>query len=683
MDSFPDDCLPPQGFFESKLALYNSITAWSLTRGYAFTIHRSTREKNGKLTVIYACDRGGKPRRVAENISKKTCTRKTDCPFSIIAKESAAGWNLKHRLDRQSWFHNHEPSQHPSAHPAHRQLSTDVQKQVKTLLDVGVQPKEIRTVVRQGGSLAGRKDIYNHIAEARRDAYQGESSIHALANQLDKKGFWNRIQFADDGRVTAVLFAHPGSIAYLHSYPELLILDCTYKTNKYKMPLLDMVGVDAAGRSFCIAFAFLSGEAEADFTWALDRLKSLYQSSNTPLPSVILTDRCLAAINTCTALFPDATTLICVWHANKAVLAKCKPAFREDEEWSTFYGFWHSVIRSVTEEAYNSNLQEFKKKYNRSNLNEIGYIMETWLIPWKEKLVRAWVDQATHFGNTATSRAEGIHSLLKKYIYKSTFNLFEAWKAIQLALDNQLAELQLNQANQQVRIPQDLDKQLYGVVRGWVSHEALRLVEKQRVLLQERKKGDISTAPACSGAFSRVYGLPCWHTLQLRQEGALLLEDFHSHWRLTREGKPQLLLEPLQCIEPKRTQTTASATSTKREPSLFESVEKAQKPKAPSTCSKCHQVGHHMKSKICPLRYSEHELPSQEAQEHLPTPPDEVHELTEEERPPTITLPITLPPATPPPPQQAPQTPGLRTRRRAQPPGFYTQLHTGKSTKRR
>ena len=32
------------------------------------------------------------------------------------------------------------------------------------------------------------------------------------------------------------------------------------------MPLLDMIGVDAAQRSFCIAFAFLSDKTEEDYT---------------------------------------------------------------------------------------------------------------------------------------------------------------------------------------------------------------------------------------------------------------------------------------------------------------------------------------------------------------------------------------------------------------------------------
>jgi len=43
------------------------------------------------------------------------------------------------------------------------------------------------------------------------------------------------------------------------------------------MPLLDIIGVDTTGRSFYIAFAFLSGETEEDYTWVLERLKTLYE----------------------------------------------------------------------------------------------------------------------------------------------------------------------------------------------------------------------------------------------------------------------------------------------------------------------------------------------------------------------------------------------------------------------
>jgi hypothetical protein len=100
-------------------------------------------------------------------------------------------------------------------------------------------------------TIATQQGIYNRIADARREVCQGLSSINALADQLFREGFWSQFQTGSDGRVKAVLFAHPESVAYLQAYPEVLILDCTYKTNKYGMPLLDLIGVDSSTFVLC------------------------------------------------------------------------------------------------------------------------------------------------------------------------------------------------------------------------------------------------------------------------------------------------------------------------------------------------------------------------------------------------------------------------------------------------
>jgi hypothetical protein len=92
---------------------------------------------------------------------------------------------------------------------------------------------------------------------------------------------------------------------YLKAYPDLLFLDCTYKTNKYGMPLLNMININACQQSFCIAFAFLNSEAKQDFIWALDRLRSLYKLCNTRFPSIILTDRNKAYMNAVESCFPS------------------------------------------------------------------------------------------------------------------------------------------------------------------------------------------------------------------------------------------------------------------------------------------------------------------------------------------------------------------------------------------
>jgi hypothetical protein len=216
--TFPDDCLPPECDYESRDALFAAINAWATSRGYAFTTGKSTKSTSGRCTVTYACDRFCKPPNASKERQRKTTTRGTGCPFSVLATESLdkSIWSVRHRPDKRFSLHNHAPSQHPSAHPSHRQLSKEDVAKLSSLSNAGVAPKEIRTFFRQNSdSLATQQDIYNKLAATRREICQGQSTIIALVNQLDNEGFWNRIQLAPDGRVTAVLFAHPDSLAYL------------------------------------------------------------------------------------------------------------------------------------------------------------------------------------------------------------------------------------------------------------------------------------------------------------------------------------------------------------------------------------------------------------------------------------------------------------------------------------
>jgi hypothetical protein len=234
-DGFPDNCLPPEGEYESRDAVCKAINAWAAPRGYAFINGRSTKEETGRHTITYLCDRRSKPPNALKERQRKTTTRGTGCEFSVLAKESLdkRTWTLRHRSDQRFSSHNHEPSQHPSSHPVHRVLSGEHMSQLTSLLNAGIAPKDIRTYIRQNTtSIATQQDIYNRIADARRDICEGQSTINALANQLDREGLWNRMQLGPDNRVTAVLFAHPNSLAYLQAYPDTLILDCRLSIHK-------------------------------------------------------------------------------------------------------------------------------------------------------------------------------------------------------------------------------------------------------------------------------------------------------------------------------------------------------------------------------------------------------------------------------------------------------------------
>ncbi|CAL2270865.1 unnamed protein product [Prunus armeniaca] len=170
-------------------------------------------------------------------------------------------------------------------------------------------------------------------------------------------------------------------------------MDCTYKTNKYKMPLLDIIGVSSFNTSFYSCFVFMQKE-EKDYVWALEMFNKILGVHNQPL--VIISDRELALMKTIHIVFPSACNLLCMWHIEKNILANCKPHFREEVDWVAFLSTWADLIKSPNESS-------FDKAWDR---------------------------------NRATSRAEDAHATLKKYLQVSTGGLREMSYTSNMKLQN-------------------------------------------------------------------------------------------------------------------------------------------------------------------------------------------------------------------------------------------------------
>jgi hypothetical protein len=66
------------------------------------------------------------------------------------------------------------------------------------------------------------------------------------------------------------------SVSYLNQHPNILLLDYTYKTNKFDMPLLNILSVDNIGYSFFVSFCFLDQEVKENYDEAIRHLRLLF-----------------------------------------------------------------------------------------------------------------------------------------------------------------------------------------------------------------------------------------------------------------------------------------------------------------------------------------------------------------------------------------------------------------------
>lgn len=81
-------------------------------------------------------------------------------------------------------------------------------------------------------------------------------------------------------------------------------------------------------------------------------------------------------MNAVERMFPQAPNLLCTWHINKNVVAKCKKYFKTGNEWADFMQTWDRLCRSPTEQDYNAAVVELNAKCPP---RVIQYLTSTWL----------------------------------------------------------------------------------------------------------------------------------------------------------------------------------------------------------------------------------------------------------------------------------------------------------------
>ena len=179
-------------------------------------------------------------------------------------------------------------------------------------------------------------------------------------------------------------------------------MDCTYKTNKYRYPLLEIVGVTTSTNlTFYVGFALFQFEREDNYVWVLERLKTIMEDKM--LPSVIVTDRELALMNAIRKIFPTTINLLCRWHISKNILANCRTLFKTTKDWEDFICSWNALVSSRTKQQYMQYLSALESDFSGYQ-RALDYVKHTWLDKYKENFVAAWTNLVMHFGNVTSNR---------------------------------------------------------------------------------------------------------------------------------------------------------------------------------------------------------------------------------------------------------------------------------------
>ncbi|XP_068471896.1 uncharacterized protein [Phaseolus vulgaris] len=188
------------------------------------------------------------------------------------------------------------------------------------------------------------KQIYNARYSYKRSVRGPRTELQQLMMLLDRDNYLHWSTCHESSNIVSDIFwTHPDAVKLLNAFNIVFLMDTTYKTNKYRLPLLEIVGVTCTGLSFFAGFAFLSSDKEKNFIWALQKFRGSLLTSHVG-PEVIVCDRDLALMNAINIVFPKTRNLLCRFHINKNVKAKCKMLVDSVEAWEVVMDSWKTII---------------------------------------------------------------------------------------------------------------------------------------------------------------------------------------------------------------------------------------------------------------------------------------------------------------------------------------------------
>lgn len=406
--------------FSTRDDLLNWARKVGKENGFIVVIIRSdTRAKGRKTKLTLGCARGGKYRPYKNEIAarKVVGTKKCGCPFKLkgMHLKNGEGW----KLNVVCGFHNHEVAK-GNAYAS--RLSGEEKSLIGDLTKNMVKPRDILLTLKDHDQDITIKQVYN-ARQAFRVSQKGPITEMQHLMNLMERDHYVYLERRDDksDAVRDIFWAHPDAMKLLNVFHIVLIIDSTYMTNKYRLPLVEIVGVTSTDLTFTVAFAYLESKRADDFAWALQKLRVLFFKDDA-IPQVIVTDKDISLMNAVQSVFPSSTQLFCQSHITKNVKAKCKLLVHSKEKWDSVMDAWDSIMNSPNEDEYQKRLRKLEDVCSDCPIFS-DYVKNTWLIPYKEKIVATWIDRVMHLGNARTSRYAHIYILIFIFIYENSFGI--------------------------------------------------------------------------------------------------------------------------------------------------------------------------------------------------------------------------------------------------------------------
>ena len=282
--------LPSEGLHCSIELLIKSVNEHAGPQGYAVTKKRSKKFKKGvTMKVLLCCDRVDVAKAKGLEHRFHTFSRRNECPFEAIAKLNGNEEDLTAENDCWHLFvkcleHNHSATL-LEAHSVHRkatmtsEIIREIEKKIRKNSVAVFILTELRLDLDEENSIFKSQNIWNARAQIKAQSLELLTSTQTVMRALNDKKIWHMKSKKKlySEKLKFLFFTSKCMQKLLRENFEILIMNCIYKINKYKMLLLIIINVTSLNIFYYVIFCFMKDESFNNYVWIMKALKRLYK----------------------------------------------------------------------------------------------------------------------------------------------------------------------------------------------------------------------------------------------------------------------------------------------------------------------------------------------------------------------------------------------------------------------
>jgi hypothetical protein len=117
--------------------------------------------------------------------------------------------------------------------------------------------------------------------------------INAIQDDIELNGGQYKVLYDEDRTLRRVLYVSKTMLDYSEKFLDTVLVDATYRRNRFNMPLINVAGVNNHGRTIILAFALMDNEKVDAYNWLFKSLKEIWKRE----PNYFVSDECPSIIS--------------------------------------------------------------------------------------------------------------------------------------------------------------------------------------------------------------------------------------------------------------------------------------------------------------------------------------------------------------------------------------------------